>query len=105
MMSKFLRGGCRGGLRFADPRYARCAHIVHHSQTRLISASRGFRPIALISAASRVGGRRSDHWTEDRAMPLTTDKKLLALSREVIEAFDKANGDVHGGFRPAHAKG
>ena len=38
-------------------------------------------------------------------MPLTTDEKLLALSREVIEAFDKANGGVHGGFRPAHAKG
>jgi len=38
-------------------------------------------------------------------MPLTTDEKLLALSREVIEAFDKANGGVHGGYRPAHAKG
>jgi catalase len=38
-------------------------------------------------------------------MPLTTDQKLLALSREVIETFDKANGGVHPGFRPAHAKG
>jgi catalase len=38
-------------------------------------------------------------------MPLTTDEKLLALSRKVIEAFDKANGGVHPGFRPAHAKG
>jgi catalase len=38
-------------------------------------------------------------------MPLTTDEKLLALSREVIEAFDKANGGVHPGYRPAHAKG
>jgi catalase len=38
-------------------------------------------------------------------MPLTTDEKLLALSREVIAAFDKANGSVHPGFRPAHAKG
>jgi len=38
-------------------------------------------------------------------MPLTTDEKLLALSREVIEAFDKANGGIHPGFRPAHAKG
>src|SRR5215470_7853902 len=38
-------------------------------------------------------------------MPLTTDEKLLALSREVIEAFDKANGGVHPGLRPAHAKG
>ncbi len=38
-------------------------------------------------------------------MPLTTDEKLLALSREAIEVFDKANGGVHPGFRPAHAKG
>ena len=38
-------------------------------------------------------------------MPLTTDEGLLALSREVIEVFDKANGGVHPGFRPAHAKG
>jgi catalase len=38
-------------------------------------------------------------------MPLTTDEKLLALSREVIAAFDKANGGIHPGFRPAHAKG
>jgi len=38
-------------------------------------------------------------------MPLTTDQKLLALSHDVIEAFDKANGGIHHGFRPAHAKG
>ena len=38
-------------------------------------------------------------------MPLTTDEKLLALSQETIEAFDKVNGGVHPGFRPAHAKG
>ncbi len=38
-------------------------------------------------------------------MPLTTDEKLLALSWEVIQAFDKANGGIHPGFRPAHAKG
>jgi catalase len=38
-------------------------------------------------------------------MPLTTDEKLLALSRQVIETFDKANKGVHPGFRPAHAKG
>jgi catalase len=38
-------------------------------------------------------------------MPLTTDEKLLALSREVIEAFDKVNGGIQRGFRPAHAKG
>ncbi len=38
-------------------------------------------------------------------MPLTTDEKMLALSRAAIEAFDKADGGVHPGFRPAHAKG
>src|SRR6201984_3359629 len=38
-------------------------------------------------------------------MPLTTDQRLLALSRETIEVFDKVNGGVHPGFRPAHAKG
>ena len=38
-------------------------------------------------------------------MPLTTDEKLLNLSRDVVEAFDKADGGVHPGFRPAHAKG
>ena len=38
-------------------------------------------------------------------MPLTTDEKLLALSREILEAFDKANRGIHAGFRPAHAKG
>jgi catalase len=38
-------------------------------------------------------------------MPFTTDERLLALSREVIETLDKANGGIHPGFRPAHAKG
>lgn len=38
-------------------------------------------------------------------MPLTTDERLLALSREAIEVFDKVDGGVHPGFRPAHAKG
>ena len=38
-------------------------------------------------------------------MPLTTDEYTLKLSREVIAAFDKANGGPHAGFRPAHAKG
>ena len=38
-------------------------------------------------------------------MPLTTDEKLLTLSRKAIEVFDKVNGGVHRGFRPAHAKG
>jgi catalase len=38
-------------------------------------------------------------------MPLTTDERLLTLSRQLLEAFDKENGGVHPGFRPAHAKG
>jgi catalase len=38
-------------------------------------------------------------------MPLTTDEKLLTLSRDAIEAFDRVDGGVHPGFRPAHAKG
>src|SRR5215467_3111658 len=38
-------------------------------------------------------------------MPLTTDEKLLTLSRAVLEGFDKAAGGVHPGFRPGHAKG
>jgi len=38
-------------------------------------------------------------------MPLTTDEKLLAISHDVVEGFDKANRGVHPGFRPAHAKG
>ena len=38
-------------------------------------------------------------------MPLTSDEKLLTLSHKIIEAFDRANGGVHPGYRPAHAKG
>lgn len=38
-------------------------------------------------------------------MPLTTDPKLMDLSRAAVEAFDKVDGGVHPGFRPAHAKG
>jgi catalase len=38
-------------------------------------------------------------------MPLTTDEKMLALSRDVLQVFDKANGGIHPGLRPAHAKG
>jgi catalase len=38
-------------------------------------------------------------------MPLTTDEKLLTLSRKAIDAFDKVDGGIHPGFRPAHAKG
>jgi catalase len=43
--------------------------------------------------------------TGDVTMPLSQDEKLLDLSRRVIDAFDKASGGVHAGFRPAHAKG
>ena len=38
-------------------------------------------------------------------MPLTADEKVLALSRDVLNAFDRADGGIHPGFRPAHAKG
>ena len=36
-------------------------------------------------------------------MPLTTDEKLLALSRETIEVFDKANGGVQTGAREGYS--
>jgi len=38
-------------------------------------------------------------------MPLSTDKQLVDLSKRVVDAFDKVDGGVHRGFRPAHAKG
>jgi catalase len=38
-------------------------------------------------------------------MPLSTDEKLLELSRNTIDAFDKVDHGPHPGFRPAHAKG
>ena len=38
-------------------------------------------------------------------MPLTTDPKMLTLSGNVIDAFDKADRGPHPGFRPVHAKG
>jgi catalase len=38
-------------------------------------------------------------------MPLPTDERALALSRGLLEGFDKVNGGEHAGFRPAHAKG
>ncbi len=37
-------------------------------------------------------------------MPLPSDEKLLALSRDLIAQFDQIFG-LHPGFRPAHAKG
>src|SRR5262249_13177259 len=42
---------------------------------------------------------------EGHRMPLSTDEKMLKLSRDTIATFDRANGGVHAGFRPAHAKG
>lgn len=38
-------------------------------------------------------------------MPLTTDQRVLTLSHDLLEGFDRANGGIHPGFRPAHAKG
>jgi catalase len=38
-------------------------------------------------------------------MPLSTDKRALALSHDLLQAFDNVNGGQHAGFRPAHAKG
>ena len=38
-------------------------------------------------------------------MPLTKDENLLALSHDIIDSFDKVDGGIHPGFRPAHAKG
>ena len=38
-------------------------------------------------------------------MPLPTDPKAIALSHDVLDAFDTVNGGEHAGFRPAHAKG
>jgi catalase len=37
-------------------------------------------------------------------MPLTTDERILSLSRNLIQQFDSMFG-LHPGFRPAHAKG
>jgi hypothetical protein len=37
-------------------------------------------------------------------MPLPNDEKVIALSNEMIAAFDALFG-VHPGFRPVHAKG
>ena len=41
---------------------------------------------------------------EQSAMPLPSDEKLLALSRDLLAQFDTIFG-LHPGFRPAHAKG
>jgi catalase len=38
-------------------------------------------------------------------MPLSTDEKLLTLSRDALKAFEKVDGGIHAGFRPVHAKG
>src|SRR5712691_4049553 len=52
-----------------------------------------------------TGEQRCKQWSGEPIMPLTTDEKLLTLSREVIAGFDKAAGGVRPGFRPGHAKG
>jgi len=38
-------------------------------------------------------------------MPLPTDPKALALSHDLLDAFDEVNAAEHAGLRPAHAKG
>ena len=38
-------------------------------------------------------------------MPLTTDEKLLTLSRDALKVFEKLDGGIHPGFRLLHAKG
>jgi catalase len=36
---------------------------------------------------------------------MAAEIKNLALSQDLLQAFDKVNGGIHAGFRPAHAKG
>jgi catalase len=55
--------------------------------------------------SATIGAYRSRSIAGGSTMPLSTDEKLLALSRDVIAGFDKANGGIHAGHRPAHAKG
>jgi catalase len=38
-------------------------------------------------------------------MPLPTDEKALALSKDLLQALDNLAGGEHPGFRPVHAKG
>jgi catalase len=38
-------------------------------------------------------------------MTPVVEDKANALAQDVLSAFDEANGGVHAGFRPAHAKG
>ena len=42
---------------------------------------------------------------EEPRLPLTTDEKLLTISRDALKAFEKLDGGIHPGFRPLHAKG
>jgi catalase len=39
------------------------------------------------------------------AMPLPTDEKALALSKDLLQALDNLAGGEHPGYRPVHAKG
>jgi catalase len=63
----------------------------------------------LAVAPGRRGKYRESHPKiiagKNQTMPLSTDPKLLALSQDIIAGFDKADGGIHPGFRPAHAKG
>jgi catalase len=38
-------------------------------------------------------------------MPLPTDEKVLALGKDLLQAFDTVGGGPHPGYRAAHAKG
>jgi catalase len=60
-----------------------------------------------LHAAFRRAPKSQQHLFTERihCMPLPTDPKALALSREALQAFDNVNGGEHPGFRPAHAKG
>lgn len=41
---------------------------------------------------------------EDLTLPLPTDEKIIALSKDLLQQLDTIFG-IHPGFRPAHAKG
>src|ERR1700722_11509580 len=74
----------------------------------MASASACTRACRACRSQRRRGGNSGGFYPierRNRAMPLTTDEKLLALSRDIIAGFDKADGGIHSGFRPAHAKG
>src|SRR5260370_38462639 len=75
------------------------------ARLRVTGSTAFFAPVMKKRASHRYIRAKTKFTHGDPAMPLTTDEKLLNLSRDVIEGFDKAAGGVHPGFRPAHAKG